>query len=86
MIHADPSFVVYTYEVPLPRVERKLSQMILDKRFNGILDAGAGCLNVYPPQTSDAAYEESLATLNNMGRVVDALSARAAGLAPVKAA
>ena len=60
--------------------------MILDKRFNGILDAGAGCLIVYPGQSADAAYEQSLETLHNMGRVVDALSARAAGLAPVKAA
>ena len=60
--------------------------MILDKRFNGILDAGAGCLIIYPSQSSDAAYDESLETLNNMGRVVDALSRRASGLAAIKAA
>ena len=36
--------------LPLPRTNPH--QMILDKRFNGILDAGAGCLNVYPPQAS----------------------------------
>ena len=61
------------------------SQMILDKRFNGILDAGAGCLIVYPGQSTDVAYEESLVTLDNMGRVVDALSSRASGLAPNEA-
>merc|ERR1719491_908338 len=76
---------LYDMMLPLPKIEHKLSQMILDKRFNGILDAGAGCLNVYPGQSTYAAYDESLATLNNAGRVVDALSARAAGLAPVKA-
>ena len=59
--------------------------MILDKRINGILDAGAGCLIVYPSQSTDAAYEESLETLSNMGRVVDALSSRASQLAPAKA-
>jgi 26S proteasome regulatory subunit N6 len=84
--NVETSHIAQLMKLPLPKIEHKLSQMILDKRFNGILDAGAGCLNVYPPQSTDAAYEESLATLNNMGRVVDALSARAAGLAPVKAA
>ena len=82
----ETAHIATKMKLPLRQIETKLSQMILDKKFKGILDAGAGCLNVYPPQTSDAAYEESLATLNNMGRVVDALSARAAGLAPVKAA
>ena len=47
---------------------------------------GAGCLIIYPSQSSDAAYDESLETLNNMGRVVDALSRRASGLAAIKAA
>jgi len=84
--NVETSHIAKLMKLPLPKIEHKLSQMILDKRFNGILDAGAGCLNVYPAQSTDAAYDESLATLNNMGRVVDALSARASGLAPVKAA
>merc|ERR1719164_219147 len=80
--NVETAHIAQLMKLPLPKVEHKLSQMILDKRFNGILDAGAGCLIVYPTESADAAYEESLETLNNMGRVVDALSRRASGLAP----
>lgn len=82
----ETSHIAKLMKLPLPKIEAKLAQMILDKRFNGILDAGAGCLIIYPSQSSDAAYDESLETLNNMGRVVDALSRRASGLAAIKAA
>lgn len=82
----ETSHIAKLMKLPLPKIEAKLAQMILDKRFNGILDAGAGCLIIYPSQSSDAAYDESLETLNNMGRVVDALSGRASGLAAIKAA
>lgn len=81
----ETSHIAQLMKLPLAKIEHKLSQMILDKRFNGILDAGAGCLIVYPGQSADVAYDESLETLNNMGRVVDALSHRASGLAPAKA-
>mmetsp|Transcript_47402 Transcript_47402/g.153866 ORF Transcript_47402/g.153866 Transcript_47402/m.153866 type:complete len:83 (+) Transcript_47402:101-349(+) len=59
--------------LPLPKVEEKLSQMILDKKFRGILDAGAGCLIVYEDSATDTTYPQALETLDNMGRVVDAL-------------
>jgi len=77
----ETAHIAKLMKLPLGKIEHKLSQMILDKRFNGILDAGAGCLIVYPSDASDKAYDESLETLNNMGRVVDALGLRASGLA-----
>lgn len=59
--------------LPLAKIEEKLSQMILDKKFRGILDAGAGCLIVHEDQAVEETYEQALEALNNMGAVVDAL-------------
>ena len=71
------SHIASKIELPLSMVETKLSQMILDKKFKGILDAGAGCLIVYDDKGSDETYESALETLRNMDRVVDALSLKA---------
>jgi 26S proteasome regulatory subunit N6 len=37
-------------------VEGKLSQMILDKKLNGILDQGAGCLQLFEDRSNDRTY------------------------------
>ena len=64
-------------KLPLRQIEGKLSQMILDKKFKGILDAGAGCLIVYEEQAQDDTYDQALETLGNMSKVVDALYMKA---------
>lgn len=55
------------------QVERKLSQMILDKVIVGVLDQGAGCLIVYDETQRDEAYDAALATIEKLSNVVDVL-------------
>ena len=57
-------------------VELKLSKMILDKQFCGILDQGQGLLIVFEENKDDLAYKEALDTITGMGNVVDNLYSR----------
>ncbi|KAK0589479.1 hypothetical protein LWI29_014925 [Acer saccharum] len=68
------------YDTLLDRTcaEKKLSQMILDKKFAGTLDQGVGCLIIFEDPKQDAIYPATLETISNMGRVVDSLFVRSA--------
>ncbi|XP_059317288.1 26S proteasome non-ATPase regulatory subunit 11 homolog [Lycium ferocissimum] len=63
-------------ELPADHVEKKLSQMILDQKFAGTLDQGAGCLVIFEDPKQDAIYPATLETISNMGKVVDSLFTR----------
>ncbi|KAL2939727.1 26S proteasome non-ATPase regulatory subunit 11-like protein [Bienertia sinuspersici] len=65
-------------QLPVEHVERKLSQMILDKKFAGTLDQGAGCLIIFNDPKTDAIYEATLDTISNIAKVVDSLFVRSA--------
>ncbi|CAL5336811.1 unnamed protein product [Camellia sinensis] len=65
-------------ELPVEHVEKKLSQMILDKKFAGTLDQGAGCLIIFEDPKPDAIYPATLETISNIGKVVDSLYVRSA--------
>jgi len=62
------------------QVERKLSQMILDKVIIGVLDQGAGCLIVFEEDERDQAYDAALATIEKLSSVVDVLYTNQASL------
>ncbi len=51
----------------------RLSEMILDKKFDGTLDQGNGCLIIFDDLATDDLYKESMMTLDNMDVVVDRL-------------
>lgn len=61
-------------------VERKLSQMILDKAIVGVLDQGEGCLIVYDEKERDGGYDAALETIEKLNGVVDVLYANQAAL------
>lgn len=63
-------------KLPIATVEAKLSQMILDKKFSGTLDQGAGCLQVYEEEPEDKIFVSSLDTYEQLGNVVESLFAR----------
>eukprot|EP00640_Fibrocapsa_japonica_P001736 CAMPEP_0113935444 /NCGR_PEP_ID=MMETSP1339-20121228/2588_1 /TAXON_ID=94617 /ORGANISM="Fibrocapsa japonica" /LENGTH=466 /DNA_ID=CAMNT_0000937595 /DNA_START=21 /DNA_END=1421 /DNA_ORIENTATION=+ /assembly_acc=CAM_ASM_000762 len=67
-------------KLPVEKVERKLSQMILDAKFQGILDQGRGQLLIYEPTAMDNTFSNSLEVVANVSFVVDSLFRRAQGL------
>jgi len=63
--------------LPVDQVEKKLSQMILDRKLSGILDQGDGVLIIFEPTKTDSTYEAALDTIQNLGKVVDTLYQKA---------
>ncbi|KAJ6602551.1 hypothetical protein DFH09DRAFT_1257640 [Mycena vulgaris] len=62
-------------------VEAKLSQMILDKVFHGVLDQGRGCLLVFDDTEADTTYATAIETLQQVGKVVESLYAKTVRIA-----
>lgn len=63
--------------ISLSIVEKKLSQMILDKKFHGILSQGEGVLILFDEPVVDKTYETSLEVISGMSLVVDSLYQKA---------
>lgn len=63
--------------LPESEVQNKLSEMILDKKFDGTLDQGAGCLIIFESEKTDKLYETALGAMDNLDTVVDKLYEKA---------
>jgi len=74
------SHIAELIELEVHVVEKKLSQMILDKKLAGILDQGNDCLIVFDDPESDSVYPQALTVVENLGTVVDSLFVRASRL------
>jgi len=73
----EVSHVAKLINLPIDQIEEKLSQMILDKKFHGILDQGKGHLIVYDEPVADEAYTHGLTLIDNVDLVVGSLFRRA---------
>lgn len=73
----EVSFVSEQIKLDPHHVEKKLSQMILDKKIPGILDQGEGILIVYEENAPDKTYEVAMETINSMAKVIDTLYEKA---------
>merc|ERR1719516_561506 len=66
-------YVASKIGLPKTEVEKKLSQMILDKKFLGILDQETGVLIIYTKESRDKTYDDVIETISAMNAVVDRL-------------
>jgi 26S proteasome regulatory subunit N6 len=74
------SHVAQMVGLDVQQVERKLSQMILDRVIVGVLDQGAGVLIIYEESERDKGYDAALDTIEKLSNVVDVLYSNQASL------
>lgn len=66
--------------LPRPKVEKKLAQMILDKKLRGVLAQGEGMLILHAETDEDPTHADALGVIKNMAEVVESLFHRARAL------
>ena len=73
MISIQVKYVSEKINLPEAEVEKKLSLMILDQKFQGILDQETRVLIVFEKKERDTAYDDVIDTISAMSKVVDRL-------------
>merc|ERR1712157_434130 len=63
--------------LPIGTIQNKLSQMILDKQFNGILDQGTGAIIVFDEEQQSTIYGNATQTIQELNSAVDKLFEKA---------
>ncbi|CAL9729400.1 26S proteasome regulatory subunit Rpn6p [Monosporozyma unispora] len=76
----EVSHIAKMIGLDMDQVEGKLSQMILDKVFYGVLDQGNGWLYIYDTPRQDATYDSALELVGQLNKVVDQLFDKASVL------
>ncbi|KAL1237650.1 putative 26S proteasome regulatory subunit rpn-6.1 [Trichinella nelsoni] len=71
------SFIAKQIGLPQQQVEKKLSQMILDKVLYGILDQGEGILETFEVDEEDEAYALAIEAVHGLNEVCDILYRKA---------
>merc|ERR1712223_228823 len=66
-------YVAEKIDLPEAEVEKKLSQMILDKKFQGILDQETRVLIIFEESERDETYDNVLETISAISKVADRL-------------
>lgn len=61
----------------MDKVLGKLSEMILDEKIKGTLDQGRNCLIVYDEPEPTDMFDNSIATIQNLDKVMDSLYEKA---------
>ena len=61
----------------MDKVLGKLSEMILDEKIKGTLDQGRNCLIIYDEPEPTDMFDHSIATIQNLDKVMDSLYEKA---------
>ncbi|KFD62841.1 LOW QUALITY PROTEIN: hypothetical protein M514_03631 [Trichuris suis] len=72
--HIEISRVAQQIGLPLNQVEKKLSQMILDKSLNGILDQHRGILETLDSEEDDPMWIAAMKTVRDMNEAAEGSS------------
>ncbi|VDN07915.1 unnamed protein product [Thelazia callipaeda] len=78
----EMSQLAKTIHFPVQKVEKKLAQMILDKKIRGVIDQQEGTLTVYekPHDIQDKTFTESVKVIRALSKTVDEIYYRASTL------